>query len=298
MGPERHRRMRRVLSTVVAVDIVVALLAVYSHAGGLTDGWDRTQVAAGAVEAPSPLAAANFATRRTGTGAVATSTSSSTSTTLAPTTSTSGPLAAAVTTATRAAPPRASSVTTRKPAAAVTSATAPPLQKGPGILADPTGDTFAAETDAPLRESRADIVRTAATYEPSRITFVLQVHRPTDPRDDERWAGNSTYALWTVDTNGDSIADYEVRYFLVDEENVGGYVSRPADKDEPVCGVTGASYSADSYKITVTPGCLGDPPSFTYQATMSYDTNPIDGSAAIATDTTPNKGWSPTVTRS
>ena len=183
------------------------------------------------------------------------------------------------------------------PAAATGTAAATPDAGRPGVLSDPAGDTFVDGSQKPVSESRADIVKAGAAYGPGGITFAMQVQRPTDPRTDERWAADSTYAQWSLDTNGDSAPDFEVQYFFVDEENLGGSVSRPSQEGEPVCEATAVAYSDDAYALTVDPACLGNPASFSFRATMFYDTNPADEDADVISDLAPNGGWSFPVAR-
>jgi hypothetical protein len=164
-------------------------------------------------------------------------------------------------------------------------------------MADPTGDTFVDGTQDPLTEARADIVRTGASYAPGAITFAMQVKQPNDPRQDERWAGDSTFAVWAVDTNRDGTPDYEIQ-FTSDGSGLGGSVERAGDEVSPsVCEASAAGYGADGYTVTVDPACLGNPKSFSYRATIYYDTNPQDENSNVASDVTPNGGLSFPITR-
>ena len=125
----------------------------------------------------------------------------------------------------------------------------------------------------------------------------MQVQTPSDPRTDERWAGDSTFISWSVDTNGDGTPDFDVQYY-VDEGELGGVVSRPAgDEPEVLCEASTAGYGPDGYSLTVPSSCLGDPASFSYRINIYYDTNPKDENADVAADVTPNGGLSFPVTR-
>lgn len=297
MGPDRRRHLTNVLSIVVALNLVVALVGIYTRGNGLTGGWDRDRADAEIMQAGSVLAGGHFTQRRTSPPSTAAPTS--TTTTQPPTTTTSATVPKPVSTTTRAtvaASPRRTRTRDRTAAAAAPAPRAPGGEGRARSLSDPVADTFVDPTNTPVSESRADIVQAGAAYGAGGITFQTQVERPTDPRQDERWAGNSTFALWSVDTNGDTTADYEIRYLLADGTNVGGYVSRPGE-DAALCSVSSATYDADGYKVIVDPACLGNPRSFTFRASMYYETNPSDGTASIATDNTPDKGWSPPVTR-
>jgi hypothetical protein len=48
--------------------------------------------------------------------------------------------------------------------------------------------------------------------------------------------------------------------------------------------------------VTLDPACIGNPRSFSYRATVFYDTNSADESGVVATDAAPNGGWSKGVT--
>ena len=158
-------------------------------------------------------------------------------------------------------------------------------------LPDPAGDTADDTSRKPVAEARADIVGADAGYGPGGIRFAMQVAQPTDPRSDVRWMADGTYAMWAVDTDGDSAADYEIQYFNDDGELTGS-VSRPGQYGAQVCGVSTATYDTHGYEVTVDPACLGRPASFTYRAQMLYDTNPSDDDSTVAADTAPDTGWS------
>jgi hypothetical protein len=328
VGPVRHRRLINWLSMAVALQMSVALVAVAARAGRDIDPSGRTELSASGAQNGSILAGARIPKRRggdaaEGPSATAPPVENTTTTaapppppTAAPTTapSTSAPPTTAATTAPtapRATAPRATAPTaprpdrtprpTAAPAKAPAAAAGSPAAAGdkgqPGTLDDPANDTVADGSKAPLNDPRGDIVRAGAVYGPDGVTFAMQVQRPVDPRDDERWAADSTYAQWEVDTNGDSIPDFEVQYYFVDEDNLGGNVSKPGDSGEPVCDSNRGTYSADGYKLIIDPTCLGNPASFSYRATLFYDTNPADEDAAVVTDSAPNGGWSFPITR-
>jgi hypothetical protein len=163
------------------------------------------------------------------------------------------------------------------------------------MLTDPTGDTFVDGSQKAIKEPRADIVRTTGAYRSGVIGFVMQLQQPVDPRTDERWAGDATFALWSLDTTGDGQPDFEIQYYVLDGQ-LGGVVSRPASTDT-VCDVE-AGYSPEgAYSVFVDPACLGNPASFSYRVTMYYDTNPKDDNADVASDVTPNGGMSFPVVR-
>ena len=322
MGPVRHRLIN-LLSMAVALQLAVSLVVLAARAGRDIGPNSPVALSTKASQDGSILAGGTFTKRRgakSSAGRVGTTPSSPVTTAPAPaagvapvdqpgttTPPTAGPSttrpAPETTTSTTARPSgatRTTSGTAPAPAATSTSARAPATsaatpgggRSGSGPLSDPAGDTFVEGSQKPVSESRADIVKAGAAYTPGGVTFALQVQRPTDPRTDERWAADSTYAQWSVDTNGDSAPDFEVQYFFVDEENLGGSVSRANQDGEPVCEASAVAYRDDAYALTVDPACLGNPASFSYRATIFYDTNPADEDADVISDMAPNGGWS------
>jgi hypothetical protein len=329
VGAVRHRELIRLLSLVVVLNMAVGVVAVAVR----VDRPDRrTTQFAGSTGIPLDtengiLAGANFNKRRSPgdststqpTGAPATSATTApvtlpTGSALSPTTGrpaeTTTSTAAPATTATTARPP-ATTGSTRPPKTSTTTAPPPPVAAPPvttvsgpngaarngGKLADPKGDTVIDGTQDPMKEGRADIVRTRAVYEPGKITLGLQVDQPSDPSKDERWAGDATFISWSVDTNGDGTPDFEVQYFI-DAGKYGAVVSRGGQAGaDVVCQDDTASFGADGYSLTIPSSCLGDPASFSYRVTTYYDTNPKDENADVASDVAPNGGMSFPISR-
>jgi hypothetical protein len=267
-----------------------------TRATGAPAGAAATTTAPGGA-GPSPTTAPGGAGPSPTTGPAATTPSTAAPGTTATTQRTAG------TTATTRPAPAGTSTSSGRPGASAapstTTATSGPAAAGPqghrNAQTDPTGDTFVDGTQDPIKEGRADIVRAGAAYEPGKILLAMQVAQPTDPRTDSHWAGESTFANWSVDTNGDGTPDFDIQYYF-DGNELGGTVSRPGSEDE-VCQATAAAYSPDGYALAVTPSCLGDPASFSYRVTMYYDTNPKDANADVASDVTPNGGLSFPVSR-
>jgi hypothetical protein len=161
-------------------------------------------------------------------------------------------------------------------------------------LTDPVGDTNVDGTTNSIEEPRADIVRAGAAYRAGFLAFVMQVQQPVDPRPDERWAGDWTYAVWSVDTNGDGKPEFDVQYALIDGQLGGGVT--PPNSTDVLCDIESA-YGPEGYSAIVDPACLGNPPSITFRLTMYYDTNPKDDNADVAADVAPNGGMSFPITK-
>ena len=317
MGAVRHRELIRLLSFAVTLNMAIGVVALVVRSDN-GSGRAKTAQFAGSIPLGSDqggiLAGGNFNDRR-GSGnpsATRPPTSAAPSPTTgpaAPTPTTAAPaptattLGAPGTTATTRPVPAGTTPTSGRvgagkapPATTATSSPAATGDKGhSNVQTDPTGDTVVDGTHDPIKEARADIVRAGAVYEPGTISLALQVAQPTDPSKDPKWAGDSTFANWSLDTNGDGTPDFDIQYYF-DSGEIGGTVSRPGTQDV-VCDADTAGYSPDGYWLTVAPSCLGDPASFSYRVTMFYDTNPKDANADVASDVTPNGGLSFPVTR-
>jgi hypothetical protein len=165
-----------------------------------------------------------------------------------------------------------------------------------GSVTDPAGDTFVDGTTKPIPENRADIVRAGAAYGPGGITFTMQLQQPDDPLQDKNWAADTTFVMWSVDTDADGKPDYDVQ-LARDGAGLVRVVSRSGDTGPAVCDASGASYGADGFSATVDPGCLGNPVAFAFRATTYYDTNPKNDNSDVASDVAPNGGLSFPVTR-
>jgi hypothetical protein len=337
VGAVGHRQLIRLLAFVVAFNMAVGVVAWSARRGGrhevatavLATGqigipvnspspgilaganFKKQRHSSGTAAVPSTVAAAPITTAPSGSSlptatqpasggsaparpaAEAGQPANSTTTSTRPLTSpASGPAASAGTATSTTTHP---SATTAPPATTGTSSSAP--GSAGGAMTDPVGDTVADGTHDSIKEPRADIVRADAEYRPGAIGFVMQVQQPTDPRQDQGWASDATFVSWSIDTDGDRKADYDLEYF-VDGGRLGGTVSRPGKSGpEVVCDAAVADYSPAGYRVGIDPACLGNPASFTYLVTTYYDTNPKDENADVASDVTPNGGMSFPVAR-
>lgn len=332
MGAVRRRHLIRGLAILVGLNMVVGLVAVYAHAGDASAREARSPQAAGAASSSTNsgiLAGGHFSKRR-GSGTTATSATNPTPPGAPGGAGHPGSDATGTTATTRSGPGSttsssgAASTTTRGTGAGSGSATtattsAPPVPGGTGAgagkannttvttaaaaagnqsgsVTDPAGDTFVDGTTKPIRENRADIVRAGAAYGPGGIRFTMQLQQPDDPLQDKNWAADTTFVMWSVDTDADGKPDYDIQ-LARDGAGLVGVVSRSGDTGPAVCDASGASYGADGFSATVDPGCLGNPVAFAFRATTYYDANPKNDNADVASDVAPNGGLSFPVTR-
>jgi hypothetical protein len=335
VGPVQHRLLIRLLSLFVALDLGAGVVALYARGGTASAAATRPRLAHAAkgtgaggtdpgTDSGGILAGGSFRNRRgsgapsTGTGVsgpsepaggnTATSgprasntTATAPATTERPTTSSSGPAASST------SPPTTAPRTTSPAGGPPGSSKAPPgassgtsgagSDAGSVVVDDPAGDTVIDGTSETKPEGRADIVGSQAINRAGHVALSLRVAQPVDPKADARWKSDSTFIAWEVDTNGDGAPDYEIQFFR-DDDSYGASVGRPGDAaGEPVCDAE-ASYGPDGYTVLFESRCLGDPASFSYRASIYYDTDPEDENADVLFDVTPNGGLSRPVKRS
>jgi hypothetical protein len=163
-------------------------------------------------------------------------------------------------------------------------------------FSDRAGDTDVDGRDAARAEKAADIVQSHAVYNGRALVFALKTEGGVDPKADPRWASDSTYISWEVDTNGDSVPDYEVQYSLTDGAPLAG-ISRIGDDDAASVCDSEAGFLTEGYTVAFDAACIGAPSSFSYRATIYYDTDPADEEADVVTDVTPDGGLSRPVSR-
>src|SRR5207244_2604581 len=114
----------------------------------------------------------------------------------------------------RPRPPRPAGGGTTPPTAPAVHPTNNPPAKGPAnlTLTDKTGDTVTDGTGVAMAQPQADIVKAQANWSAKALVLAVQVAQPVNPGQDPHWASQSTYIDWSLDTNGDGAADYEVQY--------------------------------------------------------------------------------------
>lgn len=178
---------------------------------------------------------------------------------------------------------------------------AAPAGAAPTSITDPADDTVTEAVEDPIAAPRADILSSTAESGPDGIALGIRLKQVTDPLTDPNWSGDgiTSYANWGLDLNGDDRRDFEIEY-AVDPETralVGslyriGKGPRPADGCDPIPSFNPAS----GHSVRVDPKCLGNPASFRYQVELLYNTDINDDSSEVATDASPDDGWSEPVT--
>jgi hypothetical protein len=165
----------------------------------------------------------------------------------------------------------------------------------PATATDPSGDTVTDTVEEPITALRADIVATSADVRPEGVVLGVRVGQTVDPKADPNWSSFDSTVTWMVDVTGDNQRDYKIEY-SIDEETHGltaslnrqGRAPRPPDG----CDNPPASFNpASGYSVVVDPKCLGNPAALSYQVEVSYNTDIENDSADVATDLSPNEGW-------
>jgi len=160
-------------------------------------------------------------------------------------------------------------------------------------LADPAGDVVDSG-GGKLTDARGDILEAAARYDAGAVQFEVRMARFTDPVKDPNWNSDSTYLLWTLDTNGDQDGDYTVEYGNEDGKVYGAVFEVGATDDAPsIC--TSPSLPAGpsgAYMLRLDSGCFGRPGLFAWSVEASYDTNSRDEEAPATEDIVPDTGFS------
>lgn len=170
-----------------------------------------------------------------------------------------------------------------------------PPPKGPlETLSDTVGEVLNSLVGTPLDDARGDITQASVEYGTGWIKLDVQVRQFTSPVKDPNWESDSTYALWSLDTNGDATTDYTVEYGISDGELYGSVYrpDAPADADQ-ICDADSVTFGTSGlYAMVLNPECIGRPASFAWKVAMSYDTNTKDAKAPATDDVAPDKGFS------
>ena len=136
-------------------------------------------------------------------------------------------------------------------------------------ITDPAGDATLPQ---------ADIRFAGATYSDGQIALGVTLETPTDPDVDPNW-DNATGLLWSLDTNGDTTADFTAAYL-----GAGGGVTTP-NSQTLLCQATRVYNATEEvqYFLKFPSACIGNPTLLRFTATMTYKTDAI-----TATDSAPD----------
>jgi hypothetical protein len=173
-----------------------------------------------------------------------------------------------------------------------------PAAKGTvSVLVDGVGDVINSLVGSLLPDPRADIVEARSEYAQGWINFDFKLRQFSDPVKDRNWNSPATYAVWSLDTNSDSKADFLLEYGINDGALYGSVFPADAPAEaQSVCEADSVTYDKSGlYSMRLNPACINRPPKFAWSLEMSYDTNPADENAPAADDTVPGSGFSDAV---
>ena len=314
MGPVRHRQLIRLLAFVVAFDLVAGVAVLYDRGGPASaagvgpqapEARERSGDAAAGTDAGAGgiLAAGQFDNRRGSGQATA---GSPAEVAKAPDPSVGTSTSTVTTPSQSTAPAAASSVAPGTPGTkgkngssggqGANRTTVSSASQTTAAFSDPTGDTVVDGSGVARAERAADIVQSHVVYSRKAIVFAVQTDQSADPRQDPRWASDSTFISWELDTNGDSAPDYEIQYSLTEGTPVAG-LSRLSDADAASVCEAEAGYMTEGYAVGFDPACIGGPAAISYRVTIYYDTDPSNEEADVVTDVAPDGGLSRPVAR-
>jgi hypothetical protein len=167
---------------------------------------------------------------------------------------------------------------------------APMASAAPAVASDPAGDTVTDAADDRIDAPQADIVTTWAETRGDGMALGLRVRQNVDPLFDRNWSSDATFTTWELDITGDGRRDYDVEYSR-DGESKELMTVVDGDGADPDCD-PGASFSADGgYTILLGRKCLAKSGILSYRVTFNYDTDVKDENANVATDASPDQGW-------
>ncbi|MBW3537487.1 MAG: hypothetical protein KY395_06940 [Actinobacteria bacterium] len=165
----------------------------------------------------------------------------------------------------------------------------PPGESGCTVF-DARGDTGDLGTTNPRVEDRADITQLCVDYGYA-LRVVVVVAQPTDPKSDPGWGDTGDSRVdFGFDTDDD--ADLELVASADGEDEV---VVRDAANAQALC--IAPFYALDTgYALEVSRNCLGAD-SVATTVRMVYDPAPAPTAGPLVTDTAPDTGFVPRVTR-
>jgi ribosomal protein L24E len=162
-------------------------------------------------------------------------------------------------------------------------------------LNDAMGDT------QPIAQfGAADILSSTAAYKPAEITFTAKTGIPEDPRVTPNWSSPQTgidFMVRTISAAPDF--DYVVRYGFANG-NLFGKVFRSSDtaRANPLCDATEAAYSGKTFRVSISPDCIGRPLGLSYGPLMTYKSDVNNAGSEVVTDTPDNGAFSAGLVRS
>ena len=177
---------------------------------------------------------------------------------------------------------------------------APALATGPApsgnasqVVTDAKGDVVDSDSN-PLADQRGDITTAAAAYNADSIGLGVLLGRFTDPATDPNWNSDSTYAVWTLDTTGDSKPDFTVEIGVAAGKLYGAvFPAGEADDAPSICAAQSVQVDrTGAYAVHVDPACIGRPASFAWNVEMSYDTDAGNANAPATDDFAPDEEFS------
>lgn len=120
---------------------------------------------------------------------------------------------------------------------------------------------------ADVAEPKADIIKVGVNYVDNEIALGVGLTTPSDPDVDPNW-DLATGILWSIDTNGDTTADFTASYL-----GSGGGVTTPNSQTN-LCNAQRIYNAADElqYFLKFPANCINDPTLVRITAVMTYKT--------------------------
>lgn len=161
---------------------------------------------------------------------------------------------------------------------------------------DPDDDVVDFATDAPADFPRADVLTHCVDVTQQTLRLFAFPAEAVDPETDPSWAAPTTFARWKLDVDGDDEVDFEVDFYVPEDDLQAAVFD--AGTDEQVCGPgdgVQAAYiddpSGDFYVVDgIVPVCLDDADQVSASVELFYDTDPEDPDAPQLYDIAPDTG--------